>query len=198
MSNTSTKGSFAALVASMVLLIGCAAPRWETATYDEFPLNSGRAQRATKLIKVIALTPGGGVLSEAIGTELSKRGFVIVPVTATQNLATGVDFTAILERQVRLRPNAGELWKLRHALSAHGVDAFLIVRIHDFTPKSYLGRNFWQQAELELHSTTEENATANGAIAGTSFINFLNDRSSTPSEAAATMVMNLAVGPGGI
>jgi hypothetical protein len=198
MFGTSTKRSVAALVASTVLLTSCVAPRWEIATYDQFPLNWGRAQRGSALIKVIALTPGGGVLSEAIGTELAKRGFVIVPATTTQTLATDVDFTAVSERQARTGRSPGELWKLRHALYARGVDAFLIVRSHDFTPKSYLGRKYWQQAELELHSTTEENATSNGAIAGTSFANLLNDRPSSPSEAAVRMVMNLAIGPGGI
>lgn len=193
----STKGGVAALVASLALLTGCTAPRWETATYDQFPLNWGRAKQGSELIKVIALTPGGGVLSEAIGAELAKRGFVIVPATITRTLATDVDFTAISGHQERAR-KPGEVWKLRHALSARGVDAFLVVRDHDFPPKPYLGRTFWQQADLRIYSTTEENATSDGAIAGTSFANLLDDRPSTPSEAAVRMVMNLAIGPGGI
>jgi len=193
-----TKVMVAALVAVTAILSGCTAPRWETATHDQFPLNWGRAQRGSALIKVIALTPGGGVLSEAIGTELAKRGFVIVPATTTQTLATDVDFTAVSVREARRGPSSGELWKLRHALYSRGIDAFLIVRSHDFTPKPHLGRNFWQQAELELHSTTEENATSNGAIAGTSFVNPLSDRPSSPVEAAMRMVTNLAIGPGGI
>lgn len=83
-------------------------------------------------------------------------------------------------------------------MHARGVDAFLIVRAHDFVPKQYLGRRFWQQADLEIHSTTEENAAFNGAIAGTAFANFHYDRASSPAEAAVTMVGNLARGPGGI
>ncbi|MFN0183328.1 MAG: hypothetical protein ACKVQR_05850 [Aquabacterium sp.] len=197
MSGISRRCGVVALVASAVLLPGCAAPRWETATYDQFPLNWGRAQRGSALIKVIALTPGGGALSDAIGAELAKRGFVVVPATTTQAWAD-VDFTAALERQSRTGRQPGGLWKLRHALYARGVDAFLIVRSHDFTPRVYLGRNFWQQADLEVHSTTEENPTSNGAIAGTGFANFHNDRPSTHAEAAVTMVMNLAIGPGGI
>jgi hypothetical protein len=56
-------------------------------------------------------------------------------------------------------------------LQARGVDAFLVVRVHDFVPKQYLGRTYWQQADLEIHSTTEENAASNVAIAGTGFAN---------------------------
>ena len=63
------------------------------------------------------------------------------------------------------------MWKLMHELQARGVDAFLVVRVHDFVPKQYLGRTYWQQADFEIHSTTEENAACNGAIAGTGFAN---------------------------
>jgi hypothetical protein len=59
-------------------------------------------------------------------------------------------------------------------------------------------RKCWQQADLELHSTFDQNAESNAAIAGTGFANLLNDRPSSPSKAAARMVMNLAIGPGGI
>ncbi len=187
-----------ALVASTFLLAGCAAPRWDTATYDHFPLNWGRAARGSAPIRVIALVPGGGVLAEAVGTELAKRGFVVVPSTSTLKMAPQVNFHAVLDHFIPVRSDAGEMWKLRHALHAHGVDAFLIVRAHDFVPKQYLGRTYWQQAALEIHSTTEENPAFNGAIAGTAFANFHNDRASSPSEAAVSMVTNLARGPGGI
>ena len=183
---------------SLMCLAGCSASRWDTLTYDRFPLNWRRAERGRALIKVIALVPGGGDLAEAIGIELSKRGFVVIPPASTITMASGVDLAAIAQRVVPAKRNPGEMWKLRHALHAQGVDAFLIVRVHDFVPKAYLGRDFWQQADLEVYSTTEENAAFNGAIAGTGFINFRKDRPSTPSEAAAAMVMNLAIGPGGI
>ena len=188
----------ATFMVSLLLLTGCAAPRWDTATYDRFPLNGGRVERGSGLIRVVALVPGGGELGEALGTELAKRGFSVVPSTSTVNMAPEVNFKAVSERPVPGRQNVGELWKLRHALHARGVHAFLIVRSHDFVPKQYLGRTFWQQAELEIHSTTEENASFNGAIAGTSFANFHSDRASSPSEAAVMMVTNLARGPGGI
>lgn len=187
-----------ALMASLLLLAGCAAPRWDTARYDQFPLNWRKAERGENLIKVIALVPGGGVLAEAIGAELARRGFVVIPPASTMNMAAGVDLKAVSEHYIPARRNPGEMWRLRHALRASGVDAFLIVRAHDFVPRQHLGRTFWQQADLEIHSTTEENAAFNGAIAGTGFVNPHNDRPSSPSEVAARMVKNLAIGPGGI
>ncbi len=186
------------LLAAFGLLAGCAAPRWETATYERFALNRGRAEKGNDLIKVVAVVPGGGALAEAVGVELAKRGFVVIASTGTVGMAADVDFKAVSEHHIPARRNPGEMWKLRHALQARGVHAFLIVRTHDFAPRPYLGRIFWQQAELEIHSTTEENPAFNGAIAGTGFANLRDDRASTPSEAAADMVNRIAMGPGGI
>lgn len=156
-----------AFMASLLFLTGCASPR-STWTYDQFPLNWRKAERGKDLIKVIALVPGGGVLAEAIGIELTKRGFVVIPPTSTVNMATSVDFKAISEHHIPARRAPDEMWKLRHALHARGVNAFLIVRSHDFVPKKFLKYIFWQQANLELYSTTEENPF-NDAIAGTVF-----------------------------
>ena len=187
-----------AFMAALLFLTGCAPPRWDTATHDQFPLNWRRAERGKDPIKVIALVPGGGVLAEAIGVELARRGFVIIPVASTSNMVSGVDFKAIAEHHIPARRNSSEMWNLRHQLHARGVNAFLIVRDRDFIAKKYLGRTYWQQAELEIHSTSEENATSNGAIAGAGWANFRDDRPSSPSEAAADMVKRLATGPGAI
>lgn len=187
-----------AFMSSIPLMAGCAAPRWETATYDRFHLNWGRAKRGEDLIRVIALTPGGGALSEAIGAELAMRGFVIVPSNDTVKFAPEVDFKVVSQHYIPSRRSPSEMWKLRHALRSLGVDAFLIVRAHDFAPRQHLGMKFWQQAHLEVYSTTEENAVFNGAIAGTGFVNLHADRPSSPSEAAQRMVWNLASGPGAI
>jgi hypothetical protein len=188
----------AALMVLSALLAGCTAPRWETATYEQFPLNRGKGKDGVELIRVIAMTPGGGALSDAVATELSKRGFVIVTAASTQALAADVDFKVVSELDVPSRRSPGETRKLRYLLRAHGVDAVVVVQAHDFQPRPYRGRAYWQQAALEVHSTTEENAWFNGAIAGTSFINFREDRPSSPAEAAQSMVTNLAIGPGGI
>lgn len=184
--------------ASAALLAACGAPRWDTATYDQFPLNWRRAERGAEVIRVIATVPGGGALSDAIGVELARRGFVVIEPASTVGMAPGVDFKAVMEHHIPARRNPVEMWKLRNQLHARGVNAFLIVRAHDFAPRPYLGRLFWQQAELEIHSTTEENATSNGAIAGTGWANLRHDRAQSPTEAAAEMVKNLARGPGGI
>lgn len=185
-------------MASAAFLSACGAPRWDTARYDQFPLNWRRAERGAALIRVIAIVPGGGALSDAVGVELAKRGFVIIEPASTVGMVTGVDFKAVAEHPIPARRNPVEMWKLRNQLHARGVDAFMIVRVHDFAPRPYLGRLFWQQAELEIHSTTEENATSNGAIAGTFWANLRHDRAQTPPEAAAEMVKNLARGPGAI
>lgn len=124
-----------ALMASLLPPAGCASPRWEAATYERFPLNRGRVERGSDLIMVIALVPGGGALAEAIGIELAKRGFAVLPSTSTMSMAAAMDLRAIAEHHVPARRNWGEMWKLRHALRAHGVDAFPIVRNHDFVPK---------------------------------------------------------------
>lgn len=198
MLGASLKRGTTTLLAVLAVLAGCAAPRWETATYDNFPLNWEKEKGGSELIRVIALAPGGGDLAEAVGAELAKRGFVIVPVASTMAMATDVDFNAIANPQAPARRSPAEMWKLRHALHARGVHAFLIVRAHDFAPRPYLGRAHWQQADLEVYSTTEENATSGGAIAGTGFVNLLNDRPSSAAEAAQTLVENLARGPGAI
>lgn len=183
-----------AVTASLALLAACAAPRWDTATYEQFHLNWRRAQP----IRVIAMVPGGGELADAVGVELAKRRFVVIEPTSTASMVTDVDFKAVLELNIRARPNDVALWKLRNQLQTRGVDAFVIVRAHDFSPRPYLGRLFWQQADLEVYSTTEENATSNGAIAGTGWANLRDDRSQSPAEAAAELVKNLARGPGAI
>ena len=191
-----TRRCVMALLVLPTVLAGCTSPRWETATYDRFPFNWGRAERGLGLIRVVALTPGAGELSEAIGVELAKRGFVVVPAASTVAMAVSVDFDAVSVRRSLRSP--AETAKLRHALYARGVDAFLVVRAHDFSPRPYLGRLFWQQAEVELHGTTDEYAASRGAFAGTAFANLRDDRPSTASEAARDIVTRLAIGPGAI
>jgi hypothetical protein len=117
--------------ASAALLAACGAPRWDTATYDQFPLNWRRAERGAEVIRVIALVPGGSALSDAIGVELARRGFVIIEPASTVGMVTGVDFKAVLEHHIPARRNPVEMWKLRNQLHARGVNAFLIVRTHD-------------------------------------------------------------------
>ena len=187
-----------ALMASLLLVTGCTTPHWESATFDQFLINRGRVKNGDGLIRVVAMVPGGGALAEAVGSELAGRGFKVVPSATLLGMDTGVDFKAVSERARPGQGNTAGLWKLRHALHARGVDAFVIVRDQDFAPRPHMGRRFWQQADLEVYSTTGENATSNGAIAGTGFVNLLDGRASTAAEAAADMVTRIAMGPGAL
>ena len=183
-----------AFIASLFFQAGCATSHWKTATYDQFPLNRRRSKSKNDLIKVIALVPGGGILADAIGIELAKRGFVVITPTSTVNMATGVDFKAISEHHIPARRAPDEMWKLRKVLRARNVGAFLVVRAHDFVPRQHLGYMFWQSATLDIHSTNdEEDRDFSGPIGGTFFFNTHKDRPSSPSEAAASMVERLAM-----
>jgi hypothetical protein len=168
------------------------------ATYDQFPINWNRAKQGNDLIKVIALVPGGGAVADAIGVELSRRGFVVISMTSTMSMATGIDFKAVAEGDIPSRRNPGEMRKLGNQLRAQGVDAFLIVRANDFSPRQYLSRTYWQSVDVSLfESGFDERNYAGNAIAGGPWLN-LHDRPQSPAEAAAEIVSNLARGPGAI
>lgn len=78
------------------------------------------------------------------------------------------------------------------------MDAFPIVRAHDFSPRQYLGHTYWQSAYVSIFTSGfEERNFAGGAIAGGPWVN-IHDRPKSPSEAAAEIVNNLAMGPGAI
>lgn len=187
-----------ALLALVLLLTSCGPPRWVTATYDQFPLNWSRAKRGLEPIKVIALVPGGGVVADAIGAELAKRGFVIIPMASTMRMVSGVDFKAVAEHYIPARRNWGELRKLGDALHARGADAFLIVRADKFDPRAYLGKTYWQEVHATLYASGFDESNFGGdPIASPPWFN-IHDRPKTPAEAAAEIVENLAVGPGAI
>lgn len=183
-----------AFMVSLLFQAGCATPHWKTSTYDQFPLNRRRAKSKSELIKVIALVPGGGILADAIGIELAKRGFVVITPTSTVDIASGVDFKAISEHHIPARRAPDEMWKLRKVLRARNVGAFLVVRANDFVPRQHLGYMFWQSATFDIHSTDDqEDRDFGGPIAGAVFVNTHKDRSSSPSETAASMVERLAI-----
>ncbi len=187
-----------AVMATLPFLISCGPPRWETARYDQFPFNWSRV-KSGEVIKVIALVPGGGVVGDAIGVELAKRGFVIIPTATTVSMVTGVDFKAIAEHYIPARRNPGEIRNLGDQLGVQGVDAFLVVRANDFSPRQYLGHTYWQSADISIFSARgfEESNYAGGAIYRHSWAN-IHDRPKSPAEAAAEIVKNLAFGPGAI
>ncbi len=69
-------------------------------------------------VSVIALAPGGGMLTDAVGVELANRGFTIIDPSSTSNM------------MVRLNLNEVEISRPEGLakLKDQGIDAFLIVR----------------------------------------------------------------------
>jgi len=101
-----------AIIAPILFLAACGTPYWHTSMFDPFPINRGKAAKRQDLIKVIALVPGGGVVADAIGVELAKRGFVVIPSATTIGMVTDVDFKAVHESYIPARQNPGEIGKL--------------------------------------------------------------------------------------
>jgi len=187
-----------ALVASLPLLASCGAPRWVTATYDQFPLNWSRAKADRGLIKVVAMVPGGGAIADAVGVELSRRGFEVISMASTACMVNDVDFKAIAEDYIPSRRNPRAMRELGDQLHARGVDAFVIVRAQDFSPRQHLGRAYWQSAHISIFASGFDERNYGGdAIAGGPWVN-IHDRPMSPSEAAVEIVENLAWGSGAI
>ncbi len=178
---------------ALLCLTACGPPRWQTATFDEFSINRGRARAGTELIKVIALVPGGGVVADAVGVELAKRGFVIVPQDAASGMIAGVDLKAVREHHIPARVNHAEMALLRARLLAHGVDVFMIVRAEEFAPRAYLGHSYWQRVFYTLYSTRRAGVGFFGDIGGSTWIN-IDPRAKSLSDAAVEIVESMAVG----
>jgi hypothetical protein len=84
-------------------------------------------------VKVIAMDPGGGLLADAVGVELSNRDYTVIDSAETSKMMTrlGID-----EVEVQM-PEA--LSKLK----AHGIDAWLTVKSaggNDGSPQSASAR----------------------------------------------------------
>jgi hypothetical protein len=168
-----------------LVLAACAQPPSPAvATADQFPMAGG-----TNPIKVIAILPGGGVLADAMGAELAKRGFVIHPASSTASMVTGVDFKAVAESYIPKRENPAAVINLKNQLLAKGVDAFLVVaRPQDFTPRQFRDAPYFQSASIHLYSTWE---VAN-FFSSYGWSNGDKDRAKSPEEAAAAIVTNMA------
>jgi hypothetical protein len=185
------------VVCGSLVLSACATAYWESSTYDKFPINKGKAQRGENLFRTIAVIPGGGIVADAIGVELAKRGFVIHPPAATQAMAKGVDFRAIAEHYNPARRNPAEMARLRTLLFAKGVDAFLVVRAADFEPRPRSGRAYWQRADYVLYGTDYASVLRGDEILASNWFN-IHDRPQSPSQAAAEIVNHLASSAGAL
>ena len=96
-------------ILSTALLVGCASSK-----VSSLPI----ASQTKHAVKVIAFSPGGGLLADAVGVELSNRGFTVIDSSTTSSM------------MVRLNLNEIEITRPEGfaKLKDQGIDAFLIVR----------------------------------------------------------------------
>jgi len=107
-----------------VLFAGCATSRIST-----IPV-SGRLATS---VKVIALDPGGGLLADAVGVELSNKGFTVIDSATTSKLMARLNIN-----EIEISTPVG-LQKLKE----QGVEAYLTVRAaggYDQQPQSASAR----------------------------------------------------------
>ena len=76
------------------------------------------ASQTKHTVKVIAFAPGGGLLADAVGVELSNRGFAVIDSSTTSSMMTRLNLNEV----EITRPDG--LAKLRD----QGIDAMLVVR----------------------------------------------------------------------
>lgn len=89
--------------------------------------------QAQQKVRSIAIAPGGGLLADAVGVDLSNRGFTVIDPAATSNMMVRLNLN-----EVEIAQPEG-LSKLR----GQGVDAFLVVRAaggYDQQPQSASAR----------------------------------------------------------
>lgn len=100
---------FGATLLALIILSGCASSKIST-----IPV-SGRLSTS---VRVIAFDPGGGLLADAVGVELSNRGFTVLDSATTSKLMTRLNLN-----EVEIATPVG-LEKLK----SQGVDAYPTVR----------------------------------------------------------------------
>lgn len=89
--------------------------------------------RLTAPIKVIALDPSGGLLADAVGVELSNRGYTVLDTATTSKMLARLNIN-----EVEISTPIG-----LERLKAEGVDAYLAVRAaggYDQQPQSASAR----------------------------------------------------------
>ena len=142
----------AGILAAASLLVGCAASK-----VSSLPV----ATQAKHSVKVIAFAPGGGLLADAVGVELSNRGFTVIDSSTTSSM------------MVRLNLNEIEITRPEGLakLKEQGIDAFLVVRGaggYDQNPQS---------------ASARMNSTHNGqVIAGVTWQNGFGGTAGSPAD----------------
>lgn len=137
-----------AVTVSLPLLIGgCASSK----------VSSMALAAVKQSVRVIALTPGGGLMADAVGVELANRGFTIIDPSSTSNMMIRLNLN-----EVEVAKPEG-LTKLRE----QGIDALLIVRTvggYDQQPQSASARMNSTQSGQLLAGVTWQNGY--GGMAG--------------------------------
>ena len=139
-------------ILSTALLVGCASSK-----VSSLPI----ASQTKHAVKVIAFAPGGGLLADAVGVELSNRGFTVIDSSTTSSM------------MVRLNLNEIEITRPEGLakLKDQGIDAFLIVRGgggYDENPQS---------------ASARMNSTHNGQIlAGVTWQNGFGGAAGSPAD----------------
>ena len=128
-------------LSTLWILAGCASSK-----VSSLPVSSTTKQS----VKVIAFAPGGGVLADAIGVELSNRGFTVIDSSATSSM------------MIRLNLNEVEIAKPEglSKLKNQGIDAILVVRTaggQDDNPQSASARMNSTQNGQVLAGVTWQN-----------------------------------------
>lgn len=109
---------------ALAMLGGCASSK-----ISSVPI----ASQTKHAVKVIAFAPGGGLLADAVGVELSNRGFTVIDSSTTSSMMIRLNLNEI----EITRPEG--LAKLRD----QGIDAMLVVRVgggYDDNPQSASAR----------------------------------------------------------
>ena len=94
----------------LAFLGGCAGPKVSSISIND----SG----PKPIVKAIAMNPGGGLMSDAVATELSNKGFTVIDSAATSNLMVRLNLNEI----EIARPEGLQKFK------AKGIDALLTVK----------------------------------------------------------------------
>jgi hypothetical protein len=143
---------FFAVVLITLATVGCASSKVSSVP---------TAAHVKHVVKVIALAPGGGIMADAVGAELSNRGFTIIDPSSTTNM------------MVRLNLNEVEIAKPEGLakLRDQGIDAFLTVRS---------GGGYDQQPQS---ASARMNSTHNGQVlAGVTWQNGFGGRAGSPAD----------------
>jgi predicted GNAT family acetyltransferase len=160
-----------------LLLAGCSSSKIST-----LPVSGSQSFHS---VKVIAFTPGGGLVADAVGVELSNRGFTVI------------DSSTVSSMMVRLNMNEIEIARPEglSKLRGQGIDAMLTVRAasgYDDQPQSISARMNSTETGQVLAGVTWQNGygCAPGSPCDRQWRKGLTEASAEIAEALSKRVKN--------